>query len=100
MVCAQNFFRRKGTKPILQVNVYLWTDAICTVASEIGFLLETLPDFMLSRVGNYGTRNIVVIGVMVLERPTDCIVLIICLSSILRGIPLSGGIRLALSLRP
>jgi hypothetical protein len=27
---------------------------------------------------------------MVLERPTDCIVFF-CLSSILRGIPLSGG---------
>jgi hypothetical protein len=42
-------------------------------------------------VGNYGTRNIVVIGMMVLERPTECIQLMICLSSILRGIPLSGG---------
>jgi hypothetical protein len=51
-------------------------------------------------VGSYGTRNIVVIGIMVLEPPTDCIVLMIRLSSILRGIPLSGGIRLALSLRP
>jgi hypothetical protein len=51
-------------------------------------------------VGSYGTRNIVVIGMMVLERPTECIVLSLDLSSILRGIPLSGGIRLALSLRP
>jgi hypothetical protein len=50
-------------------------------------------------VGNYGTRNIVVIGMMVLERPTECIVLI-CLSSSFRGIPFSWGIRLALPFRP
>jgi hypothetical protein len=45
---------------------------------------------VMAGVGSYGTRNIVVIGMMVLERPTECIVLIY-LSSILRGIPLSGG---------
>jgi hypothetical protein len=45
---------------------------------------------ILPSVGSYGTRNIVVIGMMVLERPTECILLMICLSSILRGIPLSG----------
>jgi hypothetical protein len=33
----------------------------------------------LVRVGSYGTRNIVVIGIMVLERPTECLVLMICL---------------------
>jgi hypothetical protein len=43
-------------------------------------------------VGSYGTRNILVSGMIVLERPTECLVLIlICLSSILQGIPLSGG---------
>jgi hypothetical protein len=39
-----------------------------------------------SSVGSYGTRNIVVIGMMVLERPTESSVLMICLSSILRGV--------------
>jgi hypothetical protein len=40
-------------------------------------------------VGSYGTHNIVVIGMMVLERPTECLVLMFCLSSNFRGIPFS-----------
>ena len=52
-------------------------------------------------VGSYGTRNIVVIGIISYwERPTDCLVYCLCLSSSFRGIPFSWGIRLALSLRP
>jgi hypothetical protein len=33
-------------------------------------------------VGSYGTRNIVVIGMMVLEPPTDCIVLSLDVSKV------------------
>jgi hypothetical protein len=52
-------------------------------------------------VGSYCTRNVVeVIEWWFWERPTDCLVLCLCLSSILRGIPFSWGIRLALSLQP
>jgi hypothetical protein len=54
----------------------------------VGFMFMCMR---LGIVGSYGTRNVVVIGMMVLERPTECLVLMICLSSILRGIPLSGG---------
>jgi hypothetical protein len=50
-------------------------------------------------VGSYGTRNIVVIGMMVFGATdrVSCIDLSKFYSS---GIPLSGGFRLALSLRP
>jgi hypothetical protein len=43
-------------------------------------------------VGSYGTRNVVGIGIISYwERPTDCIVLILCLSSSFRGDPLFLG---------
>ena len=43
-------------------------------------------------VGSYGTRNVVGIGIISWERPTDSIdLLMICLSSILRGTPFLGA---------
>jgi hypothetical protein len=52
-------------------------------------------------VGSYGTRNVIeVIESWFWELPTDCPVLCLCLSSILRGIPFSWGIRLALPFLP
>jgi hypothetical protein len=46
----------------------------------------------LAPVGSYGTRNIVVIGMMVFGATDRVYCLDLDLSSILRGIPLSGGV--------
>jgi hypothetical protein len=43
-------------------------------------------------VGSYGTRNIVVIESWFWSDRQSLVLILICLSSILRGIPLSGGV--------
>jgi hypothetical protein len=49
------------------------SDLISLIAPNISAYPRYLNRFR--SVGSYGTRNIVVIGMMVWERPTDCIVL-------------------------